>query len=114
MKKLTQAEEKKVESLRKIFPQTIKVRITSCEEGGFSARVLEPESLKCVITQGENLLELTEMINDAIYLVLDIPEKYYPYMVTYLAPQCLYEHFGFLPSIKTKNVLKFSISSSVC
>lgn len=109
MKTLTKEEKKEIKELYKLFPKVIKVRIIACEEGGFSAKVLEPESLTGVITEGENLLELTEMINDAMYCVLDIPEKYYPSMPTYLAPKSLYEQFGLLPSKKTEDILKFSI-----
>jgi len=112
MKKLTQEEKKEVKELCKLFPRFIKVRIASCKEGGFSAHVLEPEFLTGVITEGENLLELTEMINDAVYCALDIPEKFYPFMLTYLAPKSVYEHFGFLPSIETEDILKFSIPCS--
>ena len=109
MKTLTQEDKKEIKELWKKFPRTIKVRIVSCEEGGFSACVLEPEFLTGVITEGENLLELTEMINDAVYCALDIPEKYYPSMPTYLAPKSLYEHFGLLPATKTEDILNFSI-----
>jgi len=109
MKTLTQEEKKEIKKLYKLFPRTIKVRIIACEEGGFSANVLEPESLTGVITVGENLLELTEMINDAVYCALDIPEKHYPSMPTYLAPKSLYEQFGLLPATKTEDVLNFSI-----
>jgi len=109
MKKVSSKIRKEIEKFKKLLPRVIKVRIIACKEGGFSARVLEPKSLVGVITEGENLLELTEMINDAVYCILDIPEKFYPFMPPYLAPKSLYEFFGFLPSTKTEDVLKFSI-----
>lgn len=91
---MTLKEIKEIKELWKLFPRTIKVRIIPCEEGGYCAKVLEPESLVGVITEGETLLELTEMINDAIYCVLDIPEKYYSSMVVYRESQGLTKGLG--------------------
>lgn len=101
-------EKDKIKKIIKLFPEKIRVRIIACEEGGFTAQVLEPEFLAGVITEGENLLELTEMINDAVYLALGVPEKYYPHMPVYTPPKSLYEHFGFLPCTKSVDVLNFS------
>ena len=86
---MTQKEKEEIKELWKLFPKTIKVRIISCKEGGFTAEVLEPESLVGVITEGETLLELAEMINDAIYCALDIPEKYYSFVGVYREDQGL-------------------------
>ena len=112
MKKLTLKQKEEVKKIQSLFPSVIRVDITSCKEGGFSAKVLEPDFLVGVVTEGENLLELTEMINYAIYLALNVPEKYYPFMNTYLAPTSLYKYFGSLPSLKFES--KFSIPAHNC
>jgi len=91
---MTLKEKKEIKELWKLFPKTIKVRVVPCEEGGYCAEVLEPKSLTGVITEEETLSGLTEMLNDAIYCALDIPEKYYPFMVVYRENQGLTKSLG--------------------
>lgn len=54
------------------LPHTISVDIYRAEEGGFWARV---KSLPGCNTQGEDFIDLVDMINDAIFTYFDVPQK---------------------------------------
>lgn len=56
-----------------ILPREIEVEVNRAEEGGFWARALKYPGL---VTQAENFFELTEMLNDAILVYFDVPEKF--------------------------------------
>ena len=55
-----------------ILPRTLAVDIYRAEEGGFWAKV---KSLPGCNTQGEDFIDLVDMINDAIFTYFDVPQK---------------------------------------
>ncbi|TSC79064.1 MAG: hypothetical protein G01um101429_571 [Parcubacteria group bacterium Gr01-1014_29] len=81
MVKLTRKETEKVKQLRVLFPREVKVHIRRSQDGGFVAEVLDYPGC---ITEGDTLSALIDMVNDAIYTMLEIPQKYVSYMPVYL------------------------------
>ena len=55
-----------------ILPRTLAVDIYRAEEGGFWAKV---KSLPGCNTQGEDFVDLVDMINDAIFTYFNVPQK---------------------------------------
>lgn len=55
-----------------MLPPEIEVEVHRAEEGGFWAKV---KNFPGCVTQAENFTELVEMINDAVFVYLGIPEK---------------------------------------
>ena len=55
-----------------LLPRTLAVDIYRAEEGGFWAKV---KSLPGCNTQGEDFIDLVDMINDAIFTYFDVPKK---------------------------------------
>ena len=55
-----------------LLPRTLSVDIYRAEEGGFWAKV---KSLPGCNTQGEDFIDLVDMINDAIFTYFDVPQK---------------------------------------
>ncbi len=54
------------------------------EDGGYWAEV---KNLPGCITQADNGTELFQMVNDAVYTYLDVPEEYIPFVPTYFPPE---------------------------
>ncbi len=54
------------------LPRKLSVDIYRAEEGGFWAKVKE---LPGCNTQGEDFIDLIEMINDAVFTYLGVPQK---------------------------------------
>ncbi|MBI4137884.1 MAG: type II toxin-antitoxin system HicB family antitoxin [Candidatus Sungbacteria bacterium] len=55
-----------------LLPRKLSVDIHRAEEGGFWAKVRE---LPGCNTQGEDFIDLVDMINDAIFTYFDVPQK---------------------------------------
>ena len=55
-----------------LLPRTLSVDIYRAEEGGFWAKI---KSLPGCNTQGEDFIDLVDMINDAIFTYFDVPQK---------------------------------------
>ena len=66
------------------FPEKIEVSVKSSKDGGY---VIFINDLPGCITEAENGREVFEMVNDAIYTYLEIPEQYQPYMPTFFPPE---------------------------
>jgi len=78
-----------MENLKKyeeLLPSKITVHIQKTEEGLY-AKILELPNCN---TQADNFVELIDMVNDAVFSYLDIPEKYQG-KLGYYAPAKLVE-----------------------
>lgn len=71
-------------ALRWKFPDELDVKVSKSEDGGFIAKI---KNLPGCITQAETGQELYEMVNDAVYTYLDIPEEYIPYVPSFTPPE---------------------------
>lgn len=71
-------------SLRNRFPDKLQVKITSSEDGGYSAVVI---NLPGCVTEGDTFSELYQMINTAVYDYLKVPREYIPYLSSYSPPK---------------------------
>ena len=71
-------------ALRGRFPERIDVAVHDSEDGGYW---IEIKNLQGCITQADTGIELFQMVNDAIYTYLDIPEEYTPFVPTYFPPE---------------------------
>ncbi len=66
------------------LPDKIAVEFHKSKDGGYWAEI---KNLPGCITQANSGQELFEMVNDAVYTYYDVPEKYFPYIQTYLPPE---------------------------
>lgn len=83
---LNQKEIQEIKAYRKKFPQTLKVEVIPCQEGGFAAQI---HSFPGAFTQGKTWSELVFMVNDAVQCIIDVPEKYTTFMPNYSPPYVL-------------------------
>ena len=75
--------DKKIE-LQKKFPDTLLVEIEPFDDGeGYYIQVKNLEGCN-TSTRSKDSKELFEMINDAVYTYLEVPEEYQLFMPTYL------------------------------
>lgn len=65
---------------RLLLPSEIKVQIYRAEEGGFWAKV---KTFPGVIAQGEDILDLIEMVNVAIMDYVEVPARLRKYLARY-------------------------------
>ena len=106
VKKLTQKNTKEINRLKGLFPAELTVHIRSSKDGGF---VCEIKTFPGCFTQGENLFDLIEMINDAVYTYLDVPQKYISSMPSYNpSAKMAHELSGFPLPVKKNMRLKLS------
>ena len=82
------------------FPEDINVSLKSSQDGGYIAYV---NNLPGCITQAGTGQELFEMVNDAVYTYLQIPEAYQPYMPTFLPPENIRKDLSIKIPIKYLN-----------
>lgn len=73
------------------FPERLQVSITDSKDGGYIAKV---ENFPGCITQAETSQELFEMVHDAVYTYLKIPQSYRIYMPIFSPPEELREELG--------------------
>lgn len=66
------------------MPDKLNVTIKPSEDGGYIGEV---NNLPGCITQGETGQEIFEMVNDAVYSYLEIPEEYKIHMPSFLPPE---------------------------
>ena len=97
--KLTKLNIKEINRLKSLFPSEISVTVWKSEDNGL---VCEIKTFPGVFTQGENLFELVQMINDALYVYFDIPEKFIPYMPQYNPSVKMAHDFGGFPLPENK------------
>lgn len=55
-----------------LLPRTLSVDVHRAEEGGFWAKI---KALPGCNTQGEDFIDLVDMINDAVLTYFDVPQK---------------------------------------
>ena len=108
MAKLTKKDIGEIHELRNKFPSTVRVKAARSEDGGFIAEIV---TFPGCFTQGNTFSELVEMINDCIKCYLDIPEKYFAYMPTYLAPLSMAQYFDAFPVSKKEKELRMPLSN---
>ncbi len=97
---LTKKDIKEINRLKGLFPDELMVYVRASEDGGL---VCEIKTFQGCFTQGENLFELVQMINDAVYTYLDIPQKYLAYMPNYSPSVKMAHDFSGLP-LPTRNI----------
>ena len=90
MTKLTKKDFKEMGRFIKDFPKKIEVKITSDENGVFTAIIT---TLPGCVTEADTPSELVAMVNDCVRAYFEIPEKYYPFMPEYRAPARALESF---------------------
>ena len=98
---LTRQDIKEINRLKGLFPDELTVYVRASEDGGL---VCEIKTFQGCFTQGENLFELVQMINDAVYTYLDIPQKYISYMPSYNPSTKMALDFMGLPLPAKKNI----------
>lgn len=89
-------------AMRYKLPSKLTVRVLQNPEGGYTAKVLGLDG--AVVTQANSGVELMTMVNDAILTALDIPDRYRPYLATYLPEDTVREQF--VTTIPTKFLKK--------
>lgn len=72
-------------------PDEIEVSVKASKDGGYIAYV---KNLQGCVTQGETGEELFEMVNDAVYTYLQVPEEYRLYMPTFFPPEDVRQELG--------------------
>lgn len=66
------------------FPDKLEVAIKKSSDGGYVAFV---KNLEGCMSQAETGEELFEMVNDAVYTYLKVPEEYKAYMPSFFPPE---------------------------
>lgn len=107
-KKLSSIDVGKIKALRAKFPARIDVRVLRSEDGGFVAAI---STFPGCNTQGDTLSELVEMVNDCVKTYLDIPQKYYSYMPTYLPPVSVAQDLDIFPISRRSHRIKMLLLS---
>lgn len=106
MSKLTKEDIKKIKELRALFPKIIRVKVIPCEEGGYTIRIREfPQA----ITQADNLTDLIVMVSDCVATVLNVPQKYLPFMPNYLPSVELAKYLNKFPCPRVTRKGEFSV-----
>lgn len=93
----SEKEIRKIKEYREKFPQKLEVKVSITEEDKLIAEVT---NFPGCYTQASNLAELIHMVNDAVYTVFEIPEKYYSEMPSYTPPVSLARALNMLPKRK--------------
>lgn len=78
---MTKILEREILKFSVILPKELMVEINQAEEGGFWAKV---SNFPGCVTQGEDLFELIENINDAVFTFLEIPKKVQKHLGRYV------------------------------
>ncbi len=73
------------------IPDELDVFIQSSKDGGYFIAV---KNLPGCITQAETGRDIFEMVNDALYVYLGIPENYRIYMPTFFPPEEIRKEFN--------------------
>jgi len=96
-KKITEKNIKKINELRRLFPDEITVRVQRSDCGKFCAEVI---TFSGCFTESDTFSGLIEMVNDAVRTYFEIPEKYLSFMPDYLAPIKIAQQFNMFPVFK--------------
>jgi len=82
-------------ALRYKLPVTLSVSISEDPSGKYVARISKSDVFhRDIVTEGETGQELFEMVNDAVFTALDIPEDYRGYMTVFSPPQEIRDQFA--------------------
>ncbi len=73
------------------IPDKLDVSIQSSEDGGYFVAV---KNFPGCITQAETGKDIFEMVNDALYVYLEIPENYRIYMPIFFPPEEIRKEFN--------------------
>lgn len=77
-------------ALRYKMPADLYVSIHEDPSGKYVARLQDSAATtfrRPVVTEGATGQEVFEMVNDAVFTMLDIPRKYRDYMTTFVPPE---------------------------
>ncbi|TSC89224.1 MAG: hypothetical protein G01um10143_605 [Parcubacteria group bacterium Gr01-1014_3] len=107
-RKITKKDIKRIKELRSEFSTRINVKVGRSEDGGFFAEIL---SFPGCVTQGDTLSELVEMVNDCVKTYLEVPQKFFQYMPTYLPPVSVAYELDAFPAPRRSRELEMKISS---
>ena len=97
----TKKDAQEINRYKGLLPGELTVDILPSKDGGL---VCEIKTFPGCFTQGETLLELMEMINDAVYTYLEIPKKYLRYMPGYNPSAKMAHDFSGFPLPAKKNI----------
>jgi predicted RNase H-like HicB family nuclease len=82
-------------ALRYKMPVSLSVSIHKDPSGKYVAKINKFNSLsRPLTTQAQTGSELFEMVNDAVFTALDIPENYRPYMTAFFPPDEIRDQFA--------------------
>jgi len=73
------------------FPEELEVSIKPSQDKGY---VIYVKNLPGCVTQAETGQEIFEMVNDAVYTYLQIPESYQLYMPAFFPPESERKEFN--------------------
>jgi len=99
MDKLTPKAKKEINKFLGLFPSRVTVRVHRSEGGKFCAEII---TFPGCLTEADNFYELIEMINDAIRVYFEIPEKYSSFMPVYLCAIETARQFNAFPATNRK------------
>lgn len=105
--RLSRSDIKKIEELRSFFPAEVEVSVRRSADGGFYAEVL---TFPRVVTEADTFSGLVEMVNDAILIYFEIPEKYSSFVPNYLPSLQVAQKFGIFPVIEMEKNLKMRLA----
>jgi predicted RNase H-like HicB family nuclease len=87
------------------FPEKLEVSIKPSQDGGYVAYI---SNLPGCMTQAETGQKIFEMVNDAVYTYLQIPEEYQLYMPVFFPPESVRKEFDInIPAKYLKESLVF-------
>jgi predicted RNase H-like HicB family nuclease len=101
MERKAKEDVKEINRLKGLLPGELTVDIRPSKDGGL---VCEIKTFPGCFTQGDNLSDLMEMINDAAYTYFDIPQKYIPRMPKYNPSAKMAHDFSGFPLPAKKNI----------
>lgn len=73
------------------LPDVLDVSVKVSKDGGYVASV---RNLRGCVTQAETGKELFEMVNDAVYAYLEVPDEYKVYMPSFFPPEEVRQALG--------------------
>ena len=73
------------------FPEELEVSIKPSQDKGY---VMYVKNLPGCVTQAETGQKIFEMVNDAVYTYLQIPEDYQLYMPAFFPPELVRKEFN--------------------
>lgn len=74
---------REIRAFAKKYPGKIAVHVERSEDGGFWAEI---KDFPGCFTEAETFSELISMVNDAMRMYFEVPDKYISYMPTYIPP----------------------------